>query len=191
MERMTVSNSCKSKLGYVFTSVCLFVSKIAQKQLNSFSQNLVEGCGLDQDQPNKVWFRSRIFFSLSLTFLTIYSGNKSWISMNKILIWFHLRGQLVEVCALLCAILLLLCSHLETLSTASLLTGGTMKQTEGTTASCPERFRTFHLKGWELLRRAHSSPLWTVIWNRTQELRYTPWRKHSQANTTSLGCEWL
>lgn len=42
---------------------------------------------------------------------------------------------------------LLHCSHLDTLSMASLLTGGTMKQTDGTVASCPERFKTFHLKG--------------------------------------------
>ena len=53
--------------------------------------------------------------------------------------------------------------YLAALSRASLLTGGTMKHTEGTTASLPERLRTFHLKGAELLRRAHSSPLWTVI----------------------------
>lgn len=68
--------------------------------------------------------------------------------------------------------------YLDTLSTASLLTGGTMKQTEGTVASWPERFRTFHLKGWELLRSAHSSPLCTVIWNTTQNYYVT------------LGCDW-
>lgn len=63
--------------------------------------------------------------------------------------------------------------YLDTLSTASLLTGGTMKQTEGTVASWPERFRTFHLKGWELLRSAHSSPLCTVIWNTTHNYYVT------------------
>lgn len=56
---------------------------------------------------------------------------------------------------------------------ASLLTGGTMKQTEGTAASRPEWLRTFHLKGWELLRSAHSSPLWTVIWRTIHILKNT------------------
>lgn len=46
-----------------------------------------------------------------------------------------------------------------------------MKHTEGTTASLPERFRTFHLKGCELLSRAHSSPLWTVICKQPQTER--------------------
>lgn len=36
-------------------------------------------------------------------------------------------------------------TYLDTLSTASLFTGGTIKHTEGTVASLPDWFRTFHL----------------------------------------------
>lgn len=54
-------------------------------------------------------------------------------------------------------------THPATLFTASLLVGGTRKQMDGTVASLPLSFSTLHLKGCELLSRAHSSPRCTMI----------------------------
>lgn len=59
-------------------------------------------------------------------------------------------------------------SHPATLLIASLLVGETRKQIDGTLASLPLSFSTLHLKGCELLSRAHSSPRCTVIWRQTR-----------------------
>lgn len=69
-------------------------------------------------------------------------------------------------CLFLCGVSLF---YPATLFTASLLVGGTRKQMDGTEASLPVSFSTCHLKGLELLSRAHSSPLWTVICRRTSQ----------------------
>lgn len=50
-------------------------------------------------------------------------------------------------------------TYLFAVSIASLLGGGTVKQTEGTMASLPLGLITFHFARWELLASTHSSSL--------------------------------
>lgn len=82
----------------------------------------------------------------------------------------------------------------ELLSTASLLAGGTMKQTDGTVASLPFKLLTFHLKGCELFNSTHSSPLCTVIWDNTCIQQSCTLFKNNIINSVLLVCScyhWL